>query len=85
MEQIARKIPYENSNYVGAVTWGLYGTGERMLKKEFEKSVLVDFEGIRFPTFSCWDSYLKGLYGDYMELPPIKQRRTHDMKVYLVN
>lgn len=40
------------------------------------------FEGHKFPTYSCWDSYLHGIYGNYMELPPIEKRKTHHMKVY---
>lgn len=83
IERIAQRYPYEDSKYVGAITWGLYGVGERMLKSEFEKAVMVEFEGYQFPTFSCWDSYLKGLYGDYMQLPPVEKRQTHDMKVYI--
>ena len=83
IEQIAKSNPYETSKYVGAVTWGLYGIGERMLKSEFEKPVEVEFEGHKFPAFSCWDSYLTGLYGDYMQLPPVEKRKTHNMTVYL--
>ncbi|WP_302491207.1 LicD family protein [Megasphaera sp.] len=83
IEAIAKSYPYETCEYVGAITWGLYGAGERMLKSEFEKTVMVEFEGRQFPTFSCWDSYLKGLYKDYMQLPPVEKRRTHDMEVYL--
>lgn len=75
---------YESSNYVGIVTWGLYGAGERMLKSEFEKATEVEFEGHKFPAFSCWDSYLHGLYGDYMQLPPVEKRQTHDMEAYLL-
>lgn len=84
IEKIAAKYPYDDCEYVGAITWGLYGVGERMLKSEFEQAVEVEFEGHRFPAFSCWDSYLKGLYGDYMKLPPIEKRKTHDMVAYLV-
>lgn len=51
LEKIALSNPYEKSKYVGAVTWGLYGAGERMLKSEFEKSVEVEFEGHKFPAF----------------------------------
>lgn len=84
IEKIAAQYPYEESQYVGAITWGLYGAGERMLKSEFEKAVEVEFEGHKFPAFSCWDSYLKGLYGDYMQLPPVEKRKTHDMEAYLL-
>lgn len=83
IDQLAHKYQYEQCKYVGAITWGLYGAGERMLKSKFEKQVLVEFEGYKFPTFSCWDSYLHGLYGDYMKLPPVEKRQTHDMKVYV--
>lgn len=83
IEEIAQRIPYERAEYVGAITWGLYGIGERMLKSEFEKQVMVEFEGHQFPTFSCWDSYLRGLYHDYMQLPPVEKRQTHDMEVYV--
>lgn len=84
IEEIASRYDYAKSDYVGAITWGLYGVGERMKKSEFEKVVYVDFEGYRFPTFSCWDSYLKGLYKDYMIIPAPKDRKTHDMKVYIL-
>ncbi|MGP2526689.1 LicD family protein [Acidaminococcus sp. LBK-2] len=82
IEQIAQKNSYQDCKYVGIVTWGLYGAGERMLKSEFEKQVLVEFEGYQFPAFSCWDTYLHGLYGDYMQLPPVEKRQTHNMEVY---
>ncbi len=84
LTSIGMKHSYDSSNYVGIVTWGLYGAGERMLKVAFEKAVEVEFEGYKFPAFSCWDSYLHGLYGDYMQLPPIEKRQTHEMEAYLL-
>lgn len=84
IENIALLHSYEQCKYVGAVTWGLYGIGERMLKSEFEKTVYVDFEGYKFPTFSCWHSYLCGIYGDYMKLPPENKRQNHDMIAYMI-
>ncbi len=83
IQKIAQKYPYAQSKYVGVITWGIYGVGERMLKSEFEKEVQVEFEGHKFSTFSCWDSYLTNLYGDYMKLPPIEQRKDHDIDVWI--
>ena len=83
IETIARSHSYDDSKYVGIVTWGLYGVGERMLKTEFEKGVSVEFEGHQFPAMSCWDGYLSGIYGDYMQLPPVEKRKTHDITVYV--
>lgn len=85
IEEIARSYAYEDSDYVGAVTWGLYGIGERMPKAEYEKCVMVEFEGHSLPAMSCWDSYLTGIYGDYMQLPPVEKRQTHDMTAFIIN
>ena len=77
---IASRYSYEASDYVGILTWGLYGPGERMNKQEFVKSEQVMFEGSVFSTMSCWKEYLSNLYGkDYMQLPPEEKRVTHDM------
>lgn len=76
IDKTSRKYDYETSKYVGGVMWG-YGAQERMLKKDVEKKVLVDFEGEKFYTFSCYDKYLKNLYGDYMQLPPEEKRQAH--------
>ena len=83
--RLAKKYPYEKSEYIGAITAGLYGVGERMKKSEYEKPYLVEFEGYRFYAPSCWDSYLRGLYGEYMVLPPKEKRITHTMNVYRKN
>lgn len=83
LEKIAMQYEYDTSKYVGIVTWGLYGVGERMLKSEFEKQIKVEFEGHKFPAFSCWDSYLRGLYKDYMQLPPLEKRQTHNIDAYI--
>jgi lipopolysaccharide cholinephosphotransferase len=84
IEEISRRIPYDKSDYVGAITWGLYGLGEKMKKSEYESFVSMEFEHHFFSVYSCWDSYLKGLYGDYMQLPPVEKRKTHDMEAYLL-
>lgn len=82
--KLAKKYPYESSEYVGAITAGLYGVGERMKKSEYEIPIDVDFEGYKFQAPSCWDTYLTGLYGDYMKLPPVEKRVAHTMKVYRI-
>lgn len=85
LDVLARKIPYGSTPYVGVLTWGLYGTGERVPLAGFEKMVGLEFEGREFSCMSCWDEYLSGIYGDYMQLPPEDQRVTHGMKVWKAN
>lgn len=82
IENIAKQYPYDNCKYVRECIWADWQIN--MLKSAFEQAVEVEFEGYKFPTFSCWDDYLKELYGDYMQLPPVEQRKTHDMKAYLI-
>lgn len=72
-----------NCEYLGCVVWG-YGPGERMRKDEFFSKCKVEFEKHFFNGPYCWHKYLTGLYGDYMQLPPIEKRQTHNMDAYLL-
>ena len=54
-----------------------------MALDEYEKQVFVEFEGYQMPTYSCYKSYLTNMYGDYMQLPPVEKRVTHDMEAYI--
>lgn len=80
---LAKLNPYESSDYVGVVTGGQYGVGERMVKSEFVKSQPIDFEEHEFQTFSCWDSYLHGVYGDYMTPPNAEDIDPHLAKAWI--
>lgn len=82
--KLAQKYDYEKSDFVGAVTWGCYGVGERMVKSEYEKFIEMEFEGYNFFVMGCWDSYLHGIYGDYMQLPPEDKRVTHGIQAFKV-
>lgn len=42
----------------------------------------VEFEGRTLPAPKKWDEYLKGLYGNYMQLPPEDKRKTHKFVTY---
>ena len=45
--------------------------------------VLVNFENKMYNAPSNYDAYLTGLYGNYMKLPPVEKRISHEYKVYL--
>ena len=49
-----------------------------------EPKEMLEFEGVKFPCPSCWDEYLTGIYGDYMQLPPEDKRQTHGLKAWRV-
>ena len=83
LNNLAMTMEYESSEYVGVIAWG-EGVQERIRKEDFEKQVGVSFEGHIFPTFSCWDTYMHNIYGNYMELPPMELRVSHDTEVYRI-
>lgn len=77
LQEIAAQRPWGSTSHVGALTWGLYGPGERMPLEAFDSTVAVDFEGESFSAMNCWHEYLLGIYGNYMELPPENERLSH--------
>lgn len=51
-------------------------------KDGYVRTVQMEFEGELFPCMGCWDECLAKWYGDYMQLPPENQRRTHCIKAW---
>ncbi len=83
VDRVARKWDYDRSKYVGAITYGIYGPGERCVREEVVDFTEVDFEGRKLCAPGCWDRYLRQIYGDYMMLPPEGKRKDHRLRVWL--
>ena len=45
---------------------------------DFSDSIFLDFNGSSFPAPAGYDHVLKEIYGDYMTLPPVNERVTHE-------
>ena len=75
-EQLAEQYAYDESEFLYA-TGGAYGAKEIFKKEIFAKSVQLEFEGHFFPAPAAFDTYLKQLYNDYLQLPPVEKRVTH--------
>lgn len=84
LQCLAKRYSYDASPHVGCIVWGLYGAGERLPADAFSHMVEMEFEGELFPAMHCWDEYLSGIYGDYLQLPPEDQRKAHEMDVWRV-
>ncbi len=83
MNRIAKSRSYDDSKYVGAVVYGIYGVGERCLRKTTVAFEQATFEGKKYPIPGSWHEYLCGIYGkDYMSLPPESKRTTHHIKAH---
>ncbi len=59
------------------VVCGCYGDKEIMDRALYEKYVKISFEGDMFSVVEDYDSFLKCLFGDYMQLPPEEKRVSH--------
>ena len=69
------KYNYKDSNYAGELSFGTY---RRILPKSvYEKYILHKFENIDVYVIKEYDTYLKSIFGDYMQLPPESKRITH--------
>jgi lipopolysaccharide cholinephosphotransferase len=82
MDKLARRYDYDNSAYVGAVTYGIYGPGERCRHDETAELTTVEFEGRTYRAPGCPEKYLTQIYGDYEKLPPPEKRTDHRMQVW---
>lgn len=64
----------------GMISYCYFLNEHYVFKKElFENTMDVEFEGYNFKIMKDYDEYLRIMYGDYMQLPPIEKRVTHDV------
>ena len=63
---------------------GVKDLGNIFSSAAFSNIIQMEFEGISFPVMADWERYLKGVYGDYMKLPPEDKRGAHEISVYLI-
>lgn len=83
LDQLAKQYDYNTSDHVGAITGGVYGEAECMVKDAFEKRVPIEFRDLKLEVFSCYDTYLSNLYGcNYMEIPPEGKRKISSIRAY---
>jgi lipopolysaccharide cholinephosphotransferase len=78
MMKNARKYEFDsNPKYVGCALWPVYIEGEVLPAEVFRKTTFVSFEGDQYPAPEGYDIYLRGLYGNYEEDPPLEKKITH--------
>ena len=67
----------DKSDNVGCIAWPVYGLSEIIPAKAFSDTVEVMFEGEKCPAPIGYDAYLRSLYGDYVQDPPLEKQKTH--------
>lgn len=76
----------EKTHYVQNFVWGFDGNKEKINSSTFnDEPIMLDFEGYQFPTFSSYKEFLTNMYGDYMALPPEKNRKIHSIHAWLID
>lgn len=72
----ASRYSFDDSSMVGFISpYSKYSNRHR--KEVFLDKVKVVFEGLEFYAPIGYDEYLRNIYGDYMQLPPVEQQQTH--------
>lgn len=72
-----RKFPYEGASYYSPVGGGCYEMRDVYDMDLFSELINVSFEGNTFLASKEYDYWLRHFYGDYMQLPPIEERKPY--------
>ena len=77
-DRIDKAVQYhKDSSLIGLPTGSKHYFGEIFPKETFLPVTFGEFEGHTVPLVHDPDAYLKNLYGDYMQIPPIEKRQKH--------
>lgn len=81
IEEMTNAYPLNGATYFGFMVGMASGTRDTFRTALLDDCILLDFERIKAPSVAGYDEMLRIMYGDYMELPPAEQRRTHGTDV----
>ena len=72
-----KKYDNKKSHYIVSLA-GFYNRKKEIFEAKYVKEyITLPFENTQFMAFKDYDQILRHYYGDYMKLPPVKERRTH--------
>lgn len=76
IDKLLRKQPVKGAKYIGNIM-GAYRTREIVPADYYGEGAYYPFEDMQLRGMDKADEYLTFTYGDYMQLPPEDQRKTH--------
>lgn len=76
LEKAAMSYRHKETGKCGVACWG-YGLREINSLSNYAETVQMTFEGFNVPVPIGYDNYLRHVYGDYMQLPPVEKRISH--------
>lgn len=80
IEKLSKKFEKEECEYICNLS-GAWGVREITKKEYFKYSIKHTFEDKEFFIPNGYDQYLQGVYGNYMEFPPVEKQITHHSSV----
>jgi lipopolysaccharide cholinephosphotransferase len=80
-DKLAQRFQGIESKMCGVTVTSNYGEGEANVKESYYPVKTVQFEGKDYCAPANYDVYLKGLYGNYMKLPPKEKQKPHHHSV----
>ncbi len=83
LDKVMKKCSIKKSQYI-INFMGMYKFKDMMPKSVYGKGALYEFENLFFNGPQNYDEFLKHLYGNYMELPPIDKRNNHSVEIIFV-
>ena len=76
MDNECRRYAFGSMPKAGVIA-NPFGPGEMVDKSVFDSDVFAEFEGRKYRVPVGYDTWLRSIYGDYMQLPPEEDRVTH--------
>ena len=77
VQQVTQKYSFELCNYEGVMTAPVHTTEERGKKSDYLEVIDVIFEEKHYHAPKNYDTYLTQLYGNYMQIPPKEEKKSH--------
>lgn len=72
---VIQQYKFEECEHWGQLSCCDNGSNEYNLTSDFNELILVDFEQFKFYSLKNYDKVLRSEYGNYMQLPPEKDRK----------
>ena len=77
IDKLAKKENDVDTEYLVCFVGSYSFKSELIKKSDFFPTKLTSFEGKKYSIMNNYENYLSGLYGNYMELPPVEKRINH--------
>ncbi len=79
--KVATYYTYESSDNIYVAFPSLESIQTKYAKHLFASRIKIPFEDGEFWAPKGYDEYLRGSYGDYMQLPPVEKQKTHHKNI----